>query len=170
MNVMKNIKIEKITLNVGAGKDQAVLEKGLKLIKHITGVDPIKTFTNKRIPTWGLRPGLPIGCKLTLRGAAAEELLGRMLKAKNNKLSNNHFDHQGNVSFGVHEYIEIPLVKYLPELGLMGLQVCATLERPGYRVKKRRLLQRKVSLKHVIKPQESIEFMKAKYGISVEED
>ena len=111
MNVMKNIRIEKITLNVGAGNDQAVLEKGLKLIKHITGVNPVKTFTNKRIPTWGLRPGLPIGCKLTLRGAAAEELFGRMLKARNNKLNNNHFDHHGNVSFGIHEYIDIPLTR-----------------------------------------------------------
>ena len=67
MDLMKAIKIEKVTLNVGAGKEQSKLEKGIVLLKNITGINPVKTFTNKRIPTWGLRPGLPIGCKLTLR-------------------------------------------------------------------------------------------------------
>ena len=66
-NAMKTIKIEKVTLNVGAGKDVAVLEKGMKLIKHLTGLDPVKTYTQKRIQAWGLRPGLPIGCKITIR-------------------------------------------------------------------------------------------------------
>ena len=65
--IMKEIRIEKITLNIGAGKDADKLEKGIKLIKNITGRPPIKTYTKKRIPGWGLRPGLPIGCKLTLR-------------------------------------------------------------------------------------------------------
>ena len=64
---MQAIKVEKITLNIGAGKDQTKLERGILLLKNITGIDPVKTFTNKRIPTWGLRPGLPIGCKITLR-------------------------------------------------------------------------------------------------------
>ena len=75
MNVMKTIRIEKITLNVGAGKDQNKLEKGMKLLQKVTGIEPIKTFTSKRIPGWGLRPGLPIGCKITLRREEAEKLL-----------------------------------------------------------------------------------------------
>ena len=61
MNKMREIRIEKITLNIGAGKDVGKLEKGVKLLKNITGINPVKTVTQKRIPTWGLRPGLPIG-------------------------------------------------------------------------------------------------------------
>ena len=60
MNQMKNIRIEKVTLNVGAGKDQGKLERGIKLLKLLTGVDPVKTVTMKRVPSWGLRPNLPI--------------------------------------------------------------------------------------------------------------
>jgi len=67
MNPMKVIRIEKITLNIGAGKDQNRLDKAKILLKHVTGIEPVKTVTKKRIPNWGLRPGLPIGCKITLR-------------------------------------------------------------------------------------------------------
>ncbi|NJL44225.1 MAG: 50S ribosomal protein L5 [Nitrosarchaeum sp.] len=51
MSVMNEVRIEKLTLNFGAGKDQKQLEKGMKLIKQLTGVDPVKTVTNKRVRT-----------------------------------------------------------------------------------------------------------------------
>src|SRR3989344_6023917 len=98
-NPMKAIRIEKLTLNVGAGKNPAKLEKSMKLLKDITGIEPVKTFTIKRIPSWGLRPGLPIGCKLTLRKSAANELLPRLLKAKENRLREKQFDEGGNIAF-----------------------------------------------------------------------
>ena len=59
-NPMRKIRIEKITLNIGAGKDEDILKRGLKLMQKITGVEPVKTITSKRIPSWGLRPGLAI--------------------------------------------------------------------------------------------------------------
>ena len=61
-NVMKGIRIEKITLNIGAGKNEDLLKKGLKLLHKITSTKPVETKTKKRIPGWGLRPGLAIGC------------------------------------------------------------------------------------------------------------
>ena len=94
---MKDIRIEKITLNVGAGKEQAKLEKGIKLLKIITGIDPVKTVATKRIPGWGLRPGLPIGCKITLRDEPANKLLTRLLEARDNKLVPKQFDNSGNI-------------------------------------------------------------------------
>lgn len=166
---MKEIKIGKVTLNVGAGKDQNKLEKGIMLLKNITGIDPIKTFTNKRIPTWGLRPGLPIGCKLTLRKKKAEEILLRLLDAKDNTLSPQQFDKEGNIAFGIHEYIDIPGIEYEPKIGVMGLEVCITLERPGYRIKNRRIMKRKVPTKHKINREEVIEFMKKKFNVKIGE-
>src|SRR3989338_1642831 len=100
MNSMRDVRVEKVTLNVGCGKDQTRLDKGVVLLKNITGIDPVKTFTNKRIPDWGLRPGLPIGCKLTLRKKKAEEVLARLFEAKENKLSLQQFDQEGNIAFG----------------------------------------------------------------------
>ena len=49
MSQMRNIRIEKVTLNIGAGKDQSRLEKGLVLLKYIGSATPVKTITKKRI-------------------------------------------------------------------------------------------------------------------------
>ena len=170
MNPMRDIRIEKVTLNIGAGKDQTKLEKGTKLLKNITGVTPVKTFTHKRIPEWGIRPGLPIGCKITLRKEPATELLKRLLAAKDNKLKVDQFDNHGNIAFGIQEYIDVPGVTYNHEIGIMGFEVCVTLERPGFRIKKRRICKRKIHTKHAITKQEAIEFMKQKFSVEVGEE
>lgn len=170
MNQMKNIKIEKVTLNIGAGKDQPRLEKGMVLLGMIANSTPIKTVTNKRIQEWGLRPGLPIGCKLTLRKEKAAKLLSRLLEAVENRLRDSQFDENGNIAFGIPEYIEIPGIKYDPKIGIMGLQVCVTLERPGYRIKKRKLLARKIPSRHRISKQEAISFMSENFSIKVGEE
>ena len=167
---MKDIKIEKVTLNIGAGKDQAKLEKSLVLLNAIGNATPIRTVTSKRIQEWGLRPGLPIGCKLTLRKGRAVEVLPRLLDAIDKKMSQRQFDDNGNIAFGIHEYIDIPGVKYDPKIGIMGLEVCITLERPGFRIKRRRLLMRKVPPRHRISKQEAIDFMAKNFSINIEEE
>nr|AJS12289.1 50S ribosomal protein L5P [uncultured archaeon] len=164
---MREIKIEKLTLNIGAGKDQTKLEKGMLLLKNLTDITPVKTVTSKRIPNWGLRPGLPIGCKITLRKEKAKELLIKLLDAKDNKLKETQFDNEGNVAFGIHEYIDIPQVKYDPKIGIMGLEVCITLERAGFRIKRRKLMKRKIPTRHKIKKEEAIDFMKKKFNINI---
>ncbi len=168
-NPMRNISIEKITLNVGAGKDPKRLEKGLLLIKHVTGKSPVKTITTKRIAQWGLRPGLPIGCKITLREEKHHELLKRLIQAVDSKFHETNFDEEGNISFGIKEYIDIPGVKYSPEIGIMGMQVCIRLKRPGLRITKRKLVRRSMPRNHRIAREEAVEFMKKKFNIIVEE-
>jgi len=165
-NVMKNISIEKVTFNFGSGKEQAKLEKGIKLIKHVTGMTPVKTVTNKRIPSWGLRPGLPVGCKLTIR-KNTKELVARVLKAVKNKLGNKNFDNNGTVSVGIPEYIEIPGVEYDPQIGIMGFEMMITLKRPGFRVKKRRLRPARLPASHRINKEEAIGYMKTEFGVEV---
>ena len=167
MNPMQLPRIEKVTLNVGAGKDQTRLEKGMAVLKMITGIEPLKTVTSKRIPTWGLRPGLPIGCKLTLRKNHAVEVLKRLLQAKDHKLVASQFDNAGNISFGIHEYIDIPGVTYDPKIGVLGLQVCVTLEKPGYRIKRRKLEQKKIPKKHAISKEEAMTFMQKSFNVRI---
>jgi len=167
---MRNVEIEKLTLNIGAGKSQDRLEKGVKLLRMLTGIDPVKTITKKRIPGWGLRPGLPIGCKLTIRNGKIKELVSRFLKARDNVISNSNFDNEGNVSFGIHEYIDIPDAKYDPTIGIMGLQVCISLKRKGYRIKFRKRKRKKIRAKHRVTKQEAIEFMAKNFGIKIREE
>lgn len=170
MNEMRQIKVEKITLNIGTGKDQDKLEKGMKLLKKISNRTPVKTCTQKRIAEWGLRPGLPIGCKITLRNEEAKEVLMRLLDAKDYILEEKQFDDNGNVAFGVSEYIDIKGVEYDPEIGIIGLEVCVSLGRPGFRVKRRKIKNSSVPVKHRIKKKESIEFMKNNFNIKVGEE
>jgi len=170
MSSMTQIRIEKVTLNIGAGKSVEKLEKGIKLIKMITGIDPVKTITKKRIPSWGLRPGLPVGCKLTLRKEKARQVLANLLKAKENILTEDNFDERGNMSFGLHEYIDIPGVKYSPEIGIMGLQVCVTFEKPGFRVKRKKTGSRKISSKHEMKREEAMAYLIKNFNIKMKEE
>lgn len=167
-NPMTQARIEKITLNIGSGRDQSKLDKAVMLIEQITGIKPVKTVTNKRVAAWGLRPGLPIGCKLTLRGKQARDVLSRILEAKENKLKQSYFDENGNLSFGLSEYIDIPGVKYDTKIGMMGLQICVTFEKPGFRIKKRKLQKKKIPHKHLIKKEDTINYMKDNFKVQID--
>ena len=166
INSMKQIKISKLTLNVGAGKNEDLLKKGLKLLQKLSPVKPVKTTTQRRIPGWGLRPGLAIGCKTTVR-KNCPELLKKLLVAKENILSIKNFDQQGNFSFGVPEYIDIEGLEYDPDLKIMGLEVAVTLERPGFRVKKRIVKKSNLGNSHKITNDQAIEFVQS-LGVTVE--
>jgi large subunit ribosomal protein L5 len=167
MNKMQEVRIEKLTFNVGAGKDTKKLEKGQMLLEHITGIKPIKTTTEKRIATWGLRPGLPIGVKITLR-KDVKELIQRICLSKRSTLKKSWFDNNGNISFGIQEYIDIPEVKYNPDIGMMGLQCTITLTRPGHRIKNKKIRSSKIPLKQRIKQEESIAFFEKEFKVKVE--
>lgn len=169
-NPMKKIRVEKVTLNVGAGKDEEKLKRGIKLLKKITGLEPMKTVTNKRIPTWALRPGLAIGCKITLRGEKAEKLLKNLLAARDNVLSAKQFDAQGNFSFGIEEYVDIPQVDYDPEIKIMGLEVAVTLGRPGFHIIRRKRQKKKIPGRHRIHSSEAIRFVREQFGAKIEEE
>lgn len=164
MNSMKEIRIEKLTLNCGVGEAGDKLNKAMELLKKITGKQPVKTITMKRIPTWDIRPNLPIGCKVTLRHKEAEELLKRLLQAVDNKIPVSKFDKNGSFSFGIEEYLLIPGVEYDINIGIIGLDVAVTLERPGYRIK-RKIKKSKIGAKHRISKEEAIEFMRKNFNI-----
>jgi large subunit ribosomal protein L5 len=170
VNPMRQIRVEKVTLNIGAGKDTQLLNKGVKLLEALTGIPPVKTVTHKRIPAWGLRPGLPIGVKITLRGKDALAIIPRLLAAKEHKLADRNYDGTGNISFGIPEYIDIEGAKYEPEIGIIGLQACITLERPGYRVKRRRHRSCQPSHRHIITKDEAVEFMRRTFNVQPAEE
>ena len=170
MSTMKAISVEKVTLNFGAGVDQKKLAKGIKLLTMVAGKAPVKTFAKKRIPTWGTRLGLPIGAKLTLRGDEAIALSKRLITAKDALLSKKSFDAAGNVSFGIHEYVDVPGAKYDPELGILGFEVSITLKRPGFRVKARKVMKRRIPLRHTIHQEEAISFFKETFGVKIKEE
>lgn len=169
-NPMRAVRVEKLTLNFGAGKDQKALDKGVILLRMITGIEPVKTITQKRIPSWGLRPGLPVGAKVTIRGAQAEDVCRRLLTARDFKLRTSNIDNNGNVSFGLKEYIDIPGVRYDPAIGIIGLECSLTLVRPGYRVRDRKLRKARINIRHRVSHDDAAAFMQTTFNVVFEEE
>lgn len=169
-NPMKIPRVTKVTLNFGAGKNQDLLEKGYKLLKTLSGMEPSKRITQARIAAWGLRPGLPVGAKVTMRGKSATAIIPRLLHAKDNLLADSCFDNSGNVSFGIPEYIDIQDAKYDASIGIIGLQVSITLERPGYRVARRRMRTGTVHPDHRLKREDTMKFMRENFKVKVAGD
>lgn len=158
-NKMKEIKIEKVVLNVGGVAEE--LEKGVKLLTLLTKRKPAKIKTRKRIPSLGVRPGLEVGAVVTIR-KNINEFLMRMLNAEDNTLKKSQIS-ENNFSFGVREYIEIPGVEYQRDLGTMGLDVTVVFKRAGRRVKLKKIKRGRVPSRQTITPQEIIKFMEENF-------
>lgn len=167
-NPLREVIIEKVTVNIGVGESGEELEKSAKILKVLTKKNPVKTKCKVKLPTWGIRPGLPIGTKVVLRGKDAKEFLIWTLKAKENKLPKKCFSKQGNFSYGVHEYLDLPGIKYDPNLGIRGFDVCVNLKRRGYRVKQRKHDKRKIGQNHLVTKEDAIDFVKKELKIVVE--
>lgn len=169
-NPMQMPRIEKIVLNIGIGESGERLGKAETLLQQITGKKPIRTFSRHKIPTWGIKKGDPIGCKVTLRGKSAEEMLRRGFSTIDNRLLVSQFDEFGNFSFGIREYIDLPGIKYDPNIGIFGMNITVTVERPGYSIKKRRICRDRIPKNSCLNPQESMEFIKEKFNVKIENE
>lgn len=159
--------MDKVVVNMGVGSDPDEMKKGAQIIQLITGKKPAQTQSQARIPDWGLRPGVFIGLKVTLRGNEAVEFLKKAIVAKNSKIPAKSFDKSGNFGFGIHEYIDLPGAKYDPKLGIKGFDVLVSLKKKGYRVKLRKLLQSKVGKGQRVTKEEAIKYVEG-LGITVE--
>ncbi len=167
-NPMKEIIIEKVTVNMGIGEPGEGLNSAKALMEALTGATAIETKAKDRNPTFKLRKGLPIGVKTTLRGGKAVAFLEKALAAKKKVLSISNFDGRGNFSFGIKEYIDFPGAKYNPNMAMIGFDVCVTLGRRGERVKRRKLKTSKVGKAHVLTKEEGMEFAKSKLDVTME--
>jgi large subunit ribosomal protein L5 len=160
-------KIEKVVVNLNVGKSGEPLEKAAKVLKELTDQNPVKKKAKKTIRDFGIREGEPIAAVVTLRKQKAIDFLNKVLPVIDNKISLSSFDKQGNFAFGIKEHIEIEGVRYEPDIGIFGMDVCVTMGRPGYRVKTRRRQKGVVGRKHVLTPEESVVFMKETFGVEI---
>lgn len=159
--------IEKVVVNLNVGKSGEPLEKAFKVLKEIAGQSPVKKNAKKTIREFGIRQGEPIACVVTLRRQKAIAFLKKVLPVLDNKISRSSFDDQGNFAFGLKEHIEIAGVKYDPDVGIFGMDICVTLNRPGDRVQDRRKHKAKIGHKHILTPEEAILFTKQTLGVEI---
>jgi large subunit ribosomal protein L5 len=160
-------RIEKVVVNLSVGKSGEPLEKASKVLKELTNQTPVKKKAKKSIRDFGLRKGEAIACVVTLRRQAAIDFLKKVMPVVDNKISRSSFDRQGNFAFGIKEHIEIAGVKYDPDVGIFGMDVCVSVNRPGNRVKIRRKHKAHIGSKHLLTPEESITFVKQTLGVEI---
>ena len=150
-----NPRIEKVTINIGVGEAGERLKKAESVLKNITNQNPIQTLSKITSKDWGLRKRMPIGCKVTLRKKVAYNFLKDALNTRENRIAEYAFDHEGNLSFGIPDHTLFKDQKYDPNVGIFGMDVCVTMEKPGYRIKRRRIQQRKIPKRHKITREET---------------
>jgi len=164
---MRTIGIGKVVLNIGVGRSGEAIERARRVIEELVKQKASFRIAKKSIRDFGVHKGEPIGMMVTLRRAKAMEVLALLLKARESKIPTTAFDDFGNCSFGIKEHIEIPGVRYSPEIGIFGMNVSAVLDRPGFRISKRNRAPGKVGKSHRVTRDESIAFFKQNFGIEV---
>jgi large subunit ribosomal protein L5 len=120
-NVMEVPKIDKIVINMGVGeaKDNAkVLETAIKDMEIISGQKAVTTKAKKSVANFKIREGMPIGCKVTLRGEKMYEFADRLINLSLPRVRDfrginpNAFDGRGNYSLGIKEQLIFPEIEY----------------------------------------------------------
>lgn len=167
VNPMKEIKLSKVVLNMGMGKSGDAVEIAKKALEQISNKKPSAREAKETQRDWGIRKGEPIGAAVTVRGKDATELLTRLLQAKGNRMNGRSFDDFGNFSFGIREHIDIPGIKYDPQIGIVGLDIAVTLERPGFNIRKRSKHKASIGKKHQITRKDAQEFMEKQFGVVI---
>lgn len=160
-------RIEKVVVNLNIGKSGEPLEKATRVLNEISGQTPYKAKAKKSIRDWGVRQGEPIACVVTLRREKGITFLKKVLPVIDNKISKRSFDEIGNFAFGLKEHIDIPGVKYDPDIGIFGMDVCVSVNRPGQRIKTRRKQTKRVGKKHLLTSEESIKYVQQILGVEI---
>jgi len=168
-DLMKQPHIEKVVVNIGVGEAGERLNKAQKVLSMVTKQKPVITFAKVTNRDLGVRFGMPIGCKVTMRGVKAQDFLRKALVIRDNRVASYSFDKEGNLSFGIPDYTDFEGMKYDPEIGIFGMDVSVVFMRPGYRVAKRRIMTRRIPKEHRMTRNEAISFMKEQFKVEVVE-
>ena len=134
-SIMSVPKVTKVTLNMGVGEainDKKLIEKAVEDLTLIAGQKPLVTKARKSVANFKLRDGMPIGCKVTLRGDRMYEFLQRLLgiaiprERDFRGLEVKSFDGRGNYTMGVKEHIIFPEIDYDKVDKIRGMDISIT--------------------------------------------
>jgi large subunit ribosomal protein L5 len=134
-SIMQVPKLTKITLNMGVGEaiaDKKILQSAVSDMEKISGQKAVVTLARKSIAGFKIRDDMPIGCKVTLRGAKMYEFLDRLITIAIPRIrdfrgmNSKSFDGRGNYSLGIKEQIIFPEIDYDKIDALRGMDICIT--------------------------------------------
>ena len=134
-NVMEIPKLDKITINMAIGEareNEKVLDSAIKDLEIITGQKAVKTRAKKSVANFKIREGMPIGCKVTLRGDRMYEFLDRLVNLALPRVRDfrgvnpNAFDGRGNYALGIKEQLIFPEIEYDKVDKVRGMDIIFT--------------------------------------------
>lgn len=132
-NVMQVPKLDKIVINMGVGeaKDNAkTLDAAVKDMEIIAGQKAVITRAKKSVANFKIREGMPIGCKVTLRGEKMYEFADRLINLALPRVrdfrgvSADSFDGRGNYALGIKEQLIFPEIEYDKIDKVRGMDIC----------------------------------------------
>lgn len=165
-NPMRKPFVAKVVVDICAGGGEP-LNRASTILEELTGQTPMQSRARQTVRDFGIRRKEPIAVRVTLRDEKAEEFLSRALQAREKTLLVRNWDDDGNFAFGITEHIDIPNVKYDPQLGIQGMNITVCVERPGYRIKRRRRRRTKIPYRHRLTPEESMAYVADKFGVEI---